>query len=230
MKNQTLAVAKYIPQEIVDILGQPPILSTEDKDLYYATVARFAKDVAPKDIITWLMIKDLVDYRIEIARCRRFKLAIVRQAHADRIRQATQDRKKTLEYQLKNLRGSADAEHKKTASLTPYDASRIEKRNAEVEAWLEENAAAARDECEQTIKAWEAHLPNEEDFAIVFPNWIVNHDHLEKILLNAEEKFFGTLRQIERHIFGFGKALREELRIIEGEVLQQKIEAKTASA
>ena len=224
MKKQALTIEKTIPIEILEIFGPPPILSTEDKQLYYATMARFAKDIAPTDTITWLLIKDLVDYRIEIARCRRFKAAIIKQAYHDRIDAAIRERKSKLDVELKALRATVDAEHLKELRTEPYDEKRINAHKAEIEAKFKKDAAAKRDECETTVKAWERLVPQEKDLVATFASWIGNHDRFEKILEIAERKFFATLREIERHIFGFAKSLREELKIIEGEVLEKSDE------
>jgi hypothetical protein len=229
MKKQALALVKSLPPEMVETLGPPPLLPTEDEELYYATLARFAKDIAPTDTITWLLMKDLVDYRIEIARCRRFKASIVTQAAEDRIRTAIANHKTTVEGEIKVLRAKADIDLQKAERLTPYDASKIEARKAEIEACFESQAAAKRDGCDKTIKAWEGLALQEKDLAGTFPYWIVGHDKLEQVLEIAEQKFFATLREIERHIFGFAKTLREELKIIEGEVLE-RIEAEPTSA
>ena len=46
-----------------------------------------AREVAPRDIIAWMLIKDLADHRLEIARYRRLKsLLIERAAEQERLR------------------------------------------------------------------------------------------------------------------------------------------------
>jgi hypothetical protein len=45
-----------IPAEVLDILGDPPILSTEDGARYHAMLAAFAQQVDPGDFITWCYI------------------------------------------------------------------------------------------------------------------------------------------------------------------------------
>jgi|GEM_PF-4285390 len=225
MKKQTPALVKAVPTEVLDILGAPPILSSEDENSYYATLALFAKEIAPSDMITWLMIKDLIDIRLEIARYRRFKPALIKQAY-DRHKQAVIDnRRSELHTEIKTLRAAANLKLQKADAIAPYDASQIEARKAEVEAEFEKTVAAKRAEHERAMNAYQETIPQDSDFASTFPLFFLTIEKLEK----AEQKFFAILREIERHVFGFGKALREELKIIEGEVLE-KIEARTATA
>jgi hypothetical protein len=74
------ALASPIPPEVQELLGPPPLLSNEDARLYYAMLASLAQFMRPTNMITWLLVKDLVDHRVEIARYRRFKTAIVQGA------------------------------------------------------------------------------------------------------------------------------------------------------
>jgi hypothetical protein len=103
MPKKVPALSRTIPPEILEILGPPPLLSTEDKDLYYATLARFAKDLAPSDLVTWLLIKDLADYRVEIQRCRRGKLANARQGYSIHVESRLANTKLQLRGTLQNF-------------------------------------------------------------------------------------------------------------------------------
>jgi hypothetical protein len=57
-----------VPATIRAMLGPPALLPSEDAAIYEATLAHFAGEVAPRDLITWMLIKDLADHRLEIAR------------------------------------------------------------------------------------------------------------------------------------------------------------------
>ena len=75
----TLPAADHdVPATIRAILGPPALLSSEDAAIYEATLAHFAREVAPRDLIAWMLIKDLADHRLEIARYRRLRAALVR--------------------------------------------------------------------------------------------------------------------------------------------------------
>ena len=77
-QNAPTAPLDIIPPEILELLGPPPLLPSEDAKAYYATLAFFARSIRPgEDLITWMLIKDLADHRAEIARYRRLKAALV---------------------------------------------------------------------------------------------------------------------------------------------------------
>ena len=62
-----------VPPDIQALFGDPPLLSTEDPNLYWDMFDRFAEFVDPKNIIEWLWLKDIVDLCWEIARLRRYR-------------------------------------------------------------------------------------------------------------------------------------------------------------
>src|SRR5262245_8809605 len=74
------ALIDSIPSDVLKLLGPPPLLSTEDANLYYAMLASIAQSIRPGDCITWLLIKDLADHRVEVARYRRFKTGFIQAA------------------------------------------------------------------------------------------------------------------------------------------------------
>jgi hypothetical protein len=61
---------RSVPPDIEALFGDPPLLSTEDPALYRDMRHRFAECVAPRNIIEWLWVKDIVDlYCDAIERC-----------------------------------------------------------------------------------------------------------------------------------------------------------------
>ena len=60
--------------------------------------------------------------------------------------------------------------------------------------------------------------PSDRDIAAGLPHWIEGYQQLDRCLQAAEQRFIATLRDIERHVAGFGKTLRR-VDVIEGEVL-----------
>jgi len=78
--NQSLVVKDGIasvPEEIKMLWGSPPILPSEDVEIYYLIAAQFARTVKPKDIIEWFWVRDILDLAWEIRRLRRFKADII---------------------------------------------------------------------------------------------------------------------------------------------------------
>ena len=68
---------RCVPPDIQAIFGVPPVLSTEDPDLYWEMLDRFAEFIEPRNIIEWLWVKDVVDLCWEINRLRRFKKLLI---------------------------------------------------------------------------------------------------------------------------------------------------------
>jgi hypothetical protein len=107
-------------------------------------LATVADSMRPTDIIAWLLIKDLVDHRVEIARYRRFKTAVVQPRTG--------------------------------------------------------------------AQSTEANLVDN------FYSWIQNHERTENLLRAAEERFSATLAELDRHVRGLGRFIREQWDLIEGEL------------
>ena len=68
---------RCVPADIEALFGDPPLLSTEDPNLYWDMFDRFAEFVDPKNIIEWLWLKDIVDLCWEIARLRRYRALLI---------------------------------------------------------------------------------------------------------------------------------------------------------
>ena len=95
------AIKEDIPATIREILGPPALLPGEDAATYEATLAHFAREVAPRDLIAWMLIKDLADHRLEIARYRRIRAALVRTQSI--IAPKTMDREAAVQVPSKTL-------------------------------------------------------------------------------------------------------------------------------
>jgi hypothetical protein len=75
---------RCVPPDIAALFGVPPLLSTEDPRLYREMLDRFAESVAPKNIIEWLWVKDIVDLSWEIARLRRYRALLIERERDDK--------------------------------------------------------------------------------------------------------------------------------------------------
>jgi hypothetical protein len=217
METQTPSVTPLnsIPADVLEMLGPPPLLSTEDEKLYFAIVAQIARPLPSPDIITWMLIKDLADHRFEIARYRRLKTRLMQWA-ADQ----ESARRRGLDPDADRT-GQQDAEERRHA--TYIVASRgiygnDPRFDALVEQELREererNAAKPRG----SIEAPTAQPLTDDDLVGVFDNWIGAHERIDALLRSAELRFTQALREIERHIFGFGRLLRDDVdTLIDGE-------------
>jgi hypothetical protein len=219
MENQALSVTPLnsIPADVLEMLGPPPLLSTEDEKLYFAIVAQIARPLPSPDIITWMLIKDLADHRFEIARYRRLKTRLMQWA-ADQ----ESARRQGLDPDA-DRPGQQDAEERRHATYMVASRS-IYGNNPRFDALVEQelreererNAAKRRGSIEEPT----AQPLTDDDFVGVFDNWISAHERIDALLRSAELRFTQALREIERHIFGFGRLLRDDPDgLIDGEVV-----------
>jgi hypothetical protein len=77
--------APSIPEDILRIFGDPPLLSTENRELYFTLLCMVAQELRPRNIIEWLSLKDLVDLSWEIRRLRRFKALSIEKGRQGRL-------------------------------------------------------------------------------------------------------------------------------------------------
>jgi hypothetical protein len=83
MTKQAVALKEItqIPADIEEMWGAPPLLSSEDPEIYRKYLLRVARAVRPADIIEWLWLKDIVDYSWEVRRLRRIKCQLIERRH-----------------------------------------------------------------------------------------------------------------------------------------------------
>jgi hypothetical protein len=90
---------------------------------------------------------------------------------------------------------------------------------------IDQLAADVRDAADEQRQAMIAeirsHHPTDRHIVTDLPHWIDGYQQLDRCLQAAEQRFIATLRDIERHIAGFGKTLRR-FEVIEGEVLRDE--------
>ena len=82
-----------IPQDVLLMFGEPPLMAGEDRDGYDAILEKFAEFVKPADPIEFFWIKDLTDHSWEIIKLRRMKTLLIEvrrnEWHANQERSAT---------------------------------------------------------------------------------------------------------------------------------------------
>ena len=64
-------LSRLIPPEIADILGHPPVLSTEIRQAYDALMRQLVLEWKPRDILGWMFVRHMTDTSWEIFRHRR---------------------------------------------------------------------------------------------------------------------------------------------------------------
>ena len=77
----TPTAAPALPPAILALFGKPPLLVSEDADIYEALLSRIAIAVRPRDAFEWMLLKDYADLAWEIFRLRRAKAGVINLAH-----------------------------------------------------------------------------------------------------------------------------------------------------
>ena len=209
------AAREDVPANIRAMLGPPALLPGEDAAIYEATLAHLAREVAPRDLIAWMLIKDLADLRLEIARYRRIRTALVRHSAGHRVattlaetRSRFRDEVRWLDETARQLRAQVEA----------CGGANVAQDCAEIDAYAASEREAADELRQLMVAGVDADNPTDDDVAADLPSWIGGYQQLDRCLQAAEQRFIATLRDIERHVAGFGKTLRR-VDVIEGEVL-----------
>ena len=212
------AATTDVPATIRAILGPPALLSSEDAAIYEATLAHFAREVGPRDLIAWMLIKDLADHRLEIARYRRLRAAVVRHS----VDHSTQAMLAQLRSAYQNQMSLLDEVTDRTrAEIEARGGANVAQDCAELDAYAASEREAADELRQLMVAGVDADNPTDDDVAADLPSWIGGYQQLDRCLQAAEQRFIATLRDIERHVAGFGKTLRR-LDVIEGEVLDEE--------
>ena len=221
--EQTTArsLVKSIPDEVLQIFGDEPILSTEDSTRYRAMIAAFAQHIDPGDFITWCYIKDLADCRTEIWRYRRMKAQIVDNAHRKVVEKRIDEYRTRLAKAPGEIRARLVAQANEEINQRGLAGDEYAKFVADLETRIEAEIKAKQDSLREKIDYWEAYAPNESDLAAELHVWIGWHGTLDQQISVAEAKYAAAVEDLERHLFGFGKAMRGDLhRIIEAEIVR----------
>src|SRR5262245_26924269 len=216
-KKSAVATPDAIPPEVLELVGSPPILPTEDESLYYTMMALFADSIRPDDLITWMLVKDLADHRLEIARYRRIKAAIVAAPSRKKLEEQRSYWRDYAKDRARNLTAEA-ARQKELLAKEKKPTEEIDKLKADIESKLASDIAEAEATGQAQVRAWKNVAINEADYVDTFSAWIENVERIDTLLQTAEARFGATLEEIDRHIRGLGQLLREQLdKVIEGE-------------
>lgn len=215
----TLPVAKEdVPATIRAMLGPPALLPGEDAAIYEETLAHFAREVAPRGIIAWMLIKDLADHRLEIARYRRIRTALVRHPVDHRAEELEEEANANYEQELLVL---DEIVHELREKVKAGGGADVTQDYVKIDAYAAEQRDGAAQSRNAMIAEIRSHHPTDRDLAAGLPSWIGGYQQLDRCLQAAEERFIETLHDLEDHVAGFGKTLRH-VDVIEGEVLREE--------
>jgi hypothetical protein len=211
------SLMKSVPGAVLEIFGDAPILSTEDTARYHAMIVAFAEHVDPGDFITWCTIKDLAD----IWRYRRMKAQAVENAYSAVIEKRIDGFRSALAKAPAEIRTRLVTAANEEIKQRGLHGDEYAKFVADLETRIEAEIKARQDGLGEKIDYWQACEPDESELAAELHVWIGQHSALDQQLSLAEGRYAAAVEDLERHLFGFGKALRGDLhKIIEGEIVQ----------
>jgi hypothetical protein len=228
-KKTPAALSDLIPADVLELLGPPPLLSTEDARLYYAMLANFAQAIQPADFITWLLVKDLADHRVEIARYRRFKSGIIQHAALKDMRIECSRWREHATYVTSRLKREAE-EEKQILTKSGKTAFEIEQLNQDIDNKLNAEIAKSDAEAQSAIQRLSSTPATEADFVGLFSGWAKEHEWIDNHIHAAEQRFTASLEELDRHVRGLGQFFREEWdKIIEGELAEPSTSDQASS-
>lgn len=192
--TEVTKVSKVMSSEIEEILGPPPLLSTEDSKAYNLAIEQLADAVQPGDMIAWFLIKDIADLRTEISRYRRIKTGVVHNATPRCKVKIAQSLMVEWAKERRCIKDTA-SEAQRAIDMSLVDTKFIKE-----------------------IEAVNATVDNELEFSSSLPTWLPWVERLEVLLRSAENRFHCAVEQLRDHLAGFGVTLKGNLnKLIEAE-------------
>jgi len=171
------------PDELRDLLGPPPVLSSEDDLAHNEMVARLAQALAPRDFVEQLLVRELADCTWEMGRYRRQKtLTMERGFDEDR------------QFPYEELEELSEEDDGATLADAEEEADAAALVDAEGEA-----------ECVEEPDAVELEL----DHARALEREIYYHERLDRLLITASKRRDDVLGALERYRIGLGQWSRE---------------------
>jgi hypothetical protein len=207
----TSARAASVPASVRKLLGPPPLLFEKEAD-YWDLVAVFAEFAGPTDPLAWLLIKDLVDSRIEIARWRKC-LADLPKVPARLKNQVSRLDTPFCEDTLLIL---AKEELRQIADGVSLE--ELERREAASHARMAAMFAQWEADKEAYEKSGEDYASSEDGILDCYAQWIEGVKQFDALLRSAEERFQSAYLLLEKHLNGLGR--RDWKNIIDGEVVR----------
>ncbi len=184
-RNLVPQAATPIPEDILSLFGDPPVLSTENRKIYSDLLCRVAQAVKPKNMIEWMLIKDIVDLSWEIQRLRRYKSQLI-----ERARRSSLD---AIEIDEETAKLPPDQQPKPFPMLLPElfpprPPSKVYKQH-------------------QKRKKTELH--GERGSAIAFLAVIENYERIDSLLVSAELRRSAVLHDMQFYRESLAHLLRD---------------------
>jgi hypothetical protein len=237
MSDKASKLPAIVPPEILEILGTPPLLPTEDERVYNAALALYAQIVRPgHDLFLWEYITDLVCSRTDVARYRRMKVELIRRAAYAGALSTVDKLNEQLAMKvtrLKELGNSEKSEAVKPTTVAEQFKAIDDLLKSGVSKPTTKTSLHVREEADQIVKdmagllklithfADPRRVQKEGEFAAAIDRCGDSLETVDLLLLEAQKRFQLALADIERYKRGLGDTIRRTMsETIDGECVE----------
>jgi hypothetical protein len=220
-----------VPAELLEIFGPPALLSTEDPRLYAKLLARAGQDIRPTDIIGWILVKRFIDQFVECERYRRSTTGwmqdVAQRKTGGQIAALEASKSSESPHPLRQSILAFRRESQRLRAARGLVSQENEEGNVDQQEMEEQRQEAERcARIQREIDELKANRMTENDLVIALPACIKELEALEALLRAKEVQLSATRREIDDHLHGLGRALRESFdQIIEGEIIEPEAHA-----
>jgi hypothetical protein len=183
---------RSLPTSFEELLSPPPVLRSEDRELYERIRDQFMACFAPEDVLEWHLVNRLVEEAWFIKRYNRHQtLAIERRHH------------QSLEFQVQRLK----VQNARKEALAKRTAGQMTQKPAEVAdlLHLEENVLDTASEIDEIFE----RTPTELQYNRALEKSMLFQEQLDKLIASATKRFNEALELLEHYREGLGARLRQ---------------------
>ena len=210
-----------IPAEILELLGPPPTITAAEHKIYTAILQSFAQLVQPRDLIEWMLVRDLADAQLEVQRYAQLEANIIRQARRDRLGAFTQQVRADLSM-------ISEQERKETQAQLEHEISQLKGSPQEIEAGkarlkgeyqklFDIKVSDFDHQLQRRVKELEQRLASGDEDAALLARWIEPHERMVRLKAAARMQFDRALEALDDYRSGLGESLRMTAEVIDGE-------------
>jgi hypothetical protein len=221
--NSTLTTINNsgIPAEILELLGPPPTITAAEHKIYTAILQSFAQLVQPRDLIEWMLVRDLADAQLEVQRYAQLAANIIRHARRDRLgaftQQVTVDLSRTSEQERKEAQAQFEHEISQLkGSPQEIEAGKVRLKDA-YKKLLDTKVSDIDHQWQRRVKEFEQRLASGAEDAALLARWIVPYEGMVRLKAAARMQFDKAVEAIDDYRRGLGGRLRTAAEVIDGE-------------
>jgi hypothetical protein len=188
-------MTNHSPLNVVDLeqlSGAPPVLRTEDAELYHQIRAYFMECFTPQDIVQWYLVDRLVESAWLIKRYSRHQTVAVERWY-----------RRSLEFQAQRMKLQNARKERRTSNLadkmrqTPADVAHLQD--------LEDTILESITDVDEILE----RTPTELEHNQALEKGIIFQEQLDKLTSSATKRFNETLVLLEHYNEGLGRRLRQ---------------------